>query len=75
MINRVGNFFILIGLFLIGLFVLSDVAKAPTCGFFITGALSLGLGIFLWFKNPRPPSPPSGRFRVLKNRRGGQEEK
>ena len=75
MINRVGNFFILIGLFLIGLFVLSDVAKAPTCGFFIAGALFLGVGISLWIKSPRPPSPPSGRFRVLKNRRGGQEEK
>jgi hypothetical protein len=65
LINRIGTFFILIGLGLIGLFILSDIAESPTCNYLVIGAILLALGIFLWFKDPRPPSEPTGRFRLL----------
>jgi hypothetical protein len=68
LINRIGTFFILLGIFLVVLFVLSDIAQAPTCNFLIIGGVSLSLGIFLWFKDPAPPGPPTGRFRIFKNK-------
>ena len=55
----------LVGLLLIGLFVLSDVAQSPTCGFLPPGAVLLGLGLYLWFRDPTP-SQPTERFRVIK---------
>jgi hypothetical protein len=66
MINRIGTFFILIGLALIGLFVLSDIAKATTCSLLVFGAISLILGIVLWLRDPVKPGPPATRFRLFK---------
>lgn len=66
LVNRVGTFFILLGLALIGLFILSDIAKTPTCNYLVFGGLSLALGIFLWFRDPVKPGPPPERFRLLK---------
>lgn len=74
LVNRIGTFFILLGVGLIGMFVLSDMAQAPTCGFFISGAVLLGLGIGLWIRHPRPPAKPSGRFRLLKGRRDQDDD-
>jgi len=70
LINRLGTFFFLLGLALIGLYVLSDIAKVPTCNLFILGAVSLALGIFLWMRQPGPPPQETGRFRIL---RGGKK--
>jgi hypothetical protein len=66
MINRIGTFFILIGLALIGLFILSDIAEAPTCNLLVFGAISLILGIVLWIRDPVKSGAPSNRFRILK---------
>jgi hypothetical protein len=64
--NRVGTFFILLGIALIALFILSDIAQSPICGLLFFGTIFLGLGIVLWTRNPAPPSEPSGRFRLMK---------
>ena len=69
MVNRVGTFFILLGLGLIGLFVLSDIAKTPTCNLLIFGGISLAFGIFLWFRDPAKPGPPPERFRILRRKK------
>lgn len=66
-INRIGTFFILLGIGLIGLFILSDIAQAPTCNFLVLGAVSLIVGIALWFRDPAPQGPPPERFRILKS--------
>jgi hypothetical protein len=66
MANRIGTFFILLGVGLIVLFVLSDLAKAPSCNFLIVGAISLVLGVVLWMRDPIKPGPPSGRFQGVK---------
>ncbi len=75
LINRIGTFFFFIGLGLIGLFILSDIAKTPTCNFLIFGAISLGLGIILWLRDPAPPPQETGRFRILRSGGKKQEKK
>ncbi len=72
LMKRIGTFFALVGILLIGLFVLSDMAKTPTCNFLFAGAILLVLGIFLWLRNPSPPPQETGRFRVLRS--GGKKQ-
>ncbi len=64
--NRIALFLMIVGLFSVGLFVLSDMAEAPNFWLFAGGAVCLGLGILLNLLNPRPAPPASGRFRILK---------
>jgi len=64
--HRIGTFFMMVGLGLIGLFIASDTAGAPACNFLAAGSVLLVLGIILWFRNPLPSGQPSGRFRILK---------
>jgi hypothetical protein len=64
-INRVGTFFFVLGLGLIGLFILSDMAGFPVCNYLYIGALLLGIGIILWLRDPAPPPQETGRFRIL----------
>ena len=74
-VNRIGTFFILMGLLLLGLFAYSDMVKAPACNLLVIGGISLVLGLFLWFRNPTPPAQPSGRFRILKILEKKQDKK
>ena len=66
--NRIGVFFTLLGLALIGLFILSDIAKTPSCGFLIIGTVLLALGIFMSLHDPVKPGPPPERFRLLRKK-------
>ncbi len=76
LMKRIGTFFVLVGILLIGLFVLSDMAHTPTCNFLFAGAILLVLGIFLWLRNPSPPPQDTGRFRILRSGgpRGGDKK-
>jgi hypothetical protein len=65
--NRIGTFFALLGLGLIGLYILSDLAKSPTCNYLVIGGFLLGLGIFMWLRDPAPPPQETGRFRILRS--------
>jgi hypothetical protein len=73
LINRVGIYFIWLGVGLIMLFVLSDIAQMPICNLLIFGMISLAVGIALWLRSPSPPPSPTARFRIL--RRAKKEEK
>lgn len=75
MTHRIGTFFMLVGLLLIGLFIVSDIAQSPSCGYIIIGSVLLVLGIFLWFRDPAPPPQETGRFRILKGVGKKQEKK
>jgi len=66
MINRIGTFCILLGLFLIGMYILSDIARQASCNLLLFGAVFFGTGVFLWSKDPPEKSPPPERFRLLK---------
>lgn len=64
---RVGTFFMLVGLIILMLFVLAVKAGVDKSeGMLLWGLLAFALGAFLYFRFPKPPPEPSGRFRILK---------
>jgi hypothetical protein len=66
--QRFGTFFLVIGLALIGLFILTDMGDKPQFGFFFLGVLSIVGGVVLWWRVPSSAPPPSsGRFRLIKS--------
>ncbi|RPJ50730.1 MAG: hypothetical protein EHM21_04340 [Chloroflexi bacterium] len=67
LINRIGTFFVWIGFGLIGLFVVSDIAHTPVCGFLIFGVLFVSAGVYLWMRDPFPKPQPTGRFRLFRS--------
>ncbi len=57
----------LVGLIILMLFVLAVKAGVDKSeGMLLWGLLALALGAFLYFRFPKPPPEPSGRFRILK---------
>ena len=75
LVNRVGTFFILLGIGLIVLFILSDMAKVPSCNLLALGAISFAAGLAMWFSNPRQAGPPPARFRIFKKNSGQKPKK
>jgi predicted membrane channel-forming protein YqfA (hemolysin III family) len=66
---RVGVFFILVGALLLMLFGFAVNAGAEiSVGVLLWGLLALALGVFIYFRFPKPKANPSGRFRVLKKK-------
>lgn len=65
--NRIGIFFTMVGGFLFFLGFLSAQSSAPGSGkLFVSGLALLILGIWMWWRAPRPEKQPNGRFRILK---------
>ncbi len=64
--NRIGTYLVLIGVVLIFMFIFSDVAGKPAFGYFFLGALSMVVGVALWWRSPAPPSEPPARFRTMR---------
>ncbi|MFZ6021784.1 MAG: hypothetical protein ACOYXO_19470 [Chloroflexota bacterium] len=67
LVNRVGVFFLLVGGFLLLLFVFS--AQSETGGvsaLFLWGVIFFFLGAILWWRSPKPPKQPVERFRLLR---------
>lgn len=67
MVHRIGNFLIFLGVVLIALYILSDIADAPSCNMLVVGVVSVGLGLLLWFRDPAPQGPPAERFRLFRS--------
>ena len=74
-VNRIGTFFILLGIGSVGLFILSDMSDTPTCNYLVFGAVFLALGIVLWLRDPAPPPQETGRFRILRKTEKKQGKK
>ncbi|MEA4906338.1 MAG: hypothetical protein GYA17_15475 [Chloroflexi bacterium] len=72
--RRIGTFFILLGVGLIGLFIFSDVADTPTCNLLLYGIGAILVGTFLLWTNPPPPPDPTNRFRLLKKRKKERQQ-
>ena len=64
--KRIGIFLVLLGVILIGLFVLSDMAAQPVCNLLAAGGASLAVGILLVARAPRQETPKPERFRTVK---------
>ncbi|MGC8856900.1 MAG: hypothetical protein ACP5QU_08880 [Anaerolineae bacterium] len=67
LIIRVGTFFILIGFYLLVLFIASDFAKMTDFDYLFLAVLAMGIGWVL--QRRRPPPPPAGRFSSLRKLR------
>lgn len=65
--HRIGSFLVFLGLVLLLLFLLSDMADMPAFNFLVGGVLALGFGVFLWLHDTRPPPAPSERFRTMRS--------
>ncbi len=63
--GRVGLFLLVIGLVLFAIFFTTSGANNPQLGFFFSGLLFAAVGVYLMWRDAKPP-PPSSRFRVFK---------
>lgn len=76
--QRIGTFLFIVGLFLIALFILTDLGNKPQFGYFALGVLGVLGGVALWWRAPSgPPPPPSGRFGIIRkfNKGGANKAK
>jgi hypothetical protein len=64
-VHRIGTFFILLGLGLLGFFLLSEAAKQVTFEYFCWSVLLLVIG-FIFRGQFKRSVPPSGRFSLVK---------
>ena len=64
-VHRIGTFFILLGLGLLGFFLLSEAAKQVTFEYFCWSVLLLVIG-FVFRGQFKRSVPPSGRFSLVK---------
>jgi hypothetical protein len=65
-LRKLGGFLILFGLFLLALFVFSDMANQPEFGLLLAGMGGTLLGIFILVTNPAPKADPNPRFRLVR---------
>jgi hypothetical protein len=73
LIIRVGTFFILIGFYLLVLFIASDFAQMTDFDYLFLAVLAIGIGWVL--QRRRQPPPPSGRFSSLRKLRENLSKK
>ena len=77
-ISRIGTFFLLVGIGLLVLFVLSEMAEKTDLSYFCWGTIILVLGFVFRAQYKAPPPAASGRFGILKKltfKRKPKEEK
>jgi hypothetical protein len=65
--NRIGNFLLFLGVFLIGLFLLSDIANTPNFSLLVYGGISFLAGIISKWTGPKADRPPNTRFRLIRS--------
>ncbi len=74
-IYRVGTFFIMIGIVLVILFVLSDAAQQTMFRYFCWGVALLFVGFAFRAQYKKSAPPPSGRFSIFKRLKPKPKEK
>jgi len=72
--RRIGRFFVLLGVGIIGFFVLSDLAQQANMELLLVGGGILVLGILILITNPAPEAPPDPHFRTLKRAMKREEQ-
>jgi len=64
--RRIGRFFIVLGIGIIGFFILSDLAQQANLVLLLVGGAIFLFGVMILVTNPGPEPPPSPHFRTLK---------
>ncbi len=64
--RRIGRFFIVLGLGIIGFFILSDLAQQANLAVLLIGGGIFILGIMILVTNPGPEQTPHQHFRTLR---------
>ncbi len=72
--RRIGRFLIILGLGIIGFFVLTDLGQQANLNLLLVGAIIFILGIMILVTNPGPERPPSPHFRTLRKVMKKEEE-
>lgn len=67
--NRVSTFILVMGIALIGLFVLSTIAQDTQLILLVVGLLLVGLSLLLDRRYPRPEKPRAERFRLVNKKK------
>ncbi len=73
LVPRIGTFLILLGIFSLILFITSNLAQQPQFDWLFVSLLLLGIGIFL--RRRAAPSPPAGRFSIVRKILGGAKKR
>lgn len=73
LIYRVGTFFLLVGIGLLVLFILSEASQQTTFTYFCWSTILLAVG-FAFRARYKRSLPPSGRFSILKRLRPKPKE-
>ncbi len=68
LVRRLGNFFLLLGIALMLLFLASDLGQSPQYLLFIFGLLSIILGSYLRKKSPLPKAEDQ-YFRLFRKKK------
>jgi hypothetical protein len=73
--KRIANFFAVVGVIMVILFLVSDSVHTPHLSYLVYGVLLIGASLTIGLFGPRSSAPPSEPkyFRILKGRR--KEEK
>jgi hypothetical protein len=72
--GRIGQFLLFIALIILIIFFATDQAQEPVYSYFCSGIILLFAGLFLIWRNRKPP-PPSERFRILRSREEKQADR
>jgi predicted membrane channel-forming protein YqfA (hemolysin III family) len=65
-LRRIGRFFIILGIGVIGFYILSDLAQQANLTVLLIGGGIFTLGIMILVTNPGPERPPNPHFRTLR---------
>jgi hypothetical protein len=74
LIYRVGTFFLLIGIGLVVIFILSEAAQKTSFSYFCWGTILLVIG-FMFRSQYKRSMPSSGRFSILKRLKPKRKDK
>ena len=66
--NRVSTFIVVMGVALIGLFVLSIIAHDAQFILLLIGLILIAVAVFINYRFPMPEKPQAERFRLIKNK-------
>jgi hypothetical protein len=73
LISRVGTFFLLLGILLVSLFIMSDAVQSTKFNYFFLGGASLVVGLY-FKRNSWKPAKPSNRFESIRRFQQRQKE-